>query len=452
MKKSNRVLVFIASIIIVVFLIPLTTPVSKADFATESYSQKPGDLATWKVTLNNISGSDLIPNTLDLVENSTFNYKITAVNGTSISGMRTENIYGVMHIYNDSNQKWEKSLNETILGMYFRYSGMRSWSSYNFLFVPHDLYLFDTISPSCFWGKVNITLEPMEHYSWSNGPNGYDGTATLWNGAFSGNPGEKKIVFKWNKNGILTQYQIYNGSTSWDLIYEVKYLTENPDEPKLVSPTDGINGTNLNVALQVNVSDPDGDNMNVSFYDASNGDLIGNDTNISSGQIASVNWNGLSRDLIYNWYAMASDGLSKTNSSIWSFTPDNPPSINGISPTNGSNDISLSPILQVNITDIDLDALNVSFYNASNDFLLGNTIINSGECANISLSGLMKNKSYQWYVIVEDGVLSIESPVWTFNTGIEEEQQIPAYDFIICIIGLLATISLVYFRENRKIK
>ena len=92
-----------------------------------------------------------------------------------------------------------------------------------------------------------------------------------------------------------------------------------PDAPVNPSPADGATGVGLNPTLSVDVSDPDGDVMDVTFYDASGG-VIGVDTGVSSGGTASVVWSGLSEKTVYSWYVISSDGEFDTQSSTWSFT------------------------------------------------------------------------------------------------------------------------------------
>ncbi len=60
--------------------------------------------------------------------------------------------------------------------------------------------------------------------------------------------------------------------------------------------------------------------MDVSFYDASDGSLIGTDSSVASGNTASVTWSGLSYSTTYSWYAVADDGSATTTSSTWQFT------------------------------------------------------------------------------------------------------------------------------------
>jgi hypothetical protein len=79
-------------------------------------------------------------------------------------------------------------------------------------------------------------------------------------------------------------------------------------------------GIGLNPTLSVDVADPNGDAMDVSFYDASGPTLIGTDFGVPNGGTASVIWVGLSADTTYSWYAEAYDGEFSTASATWQFT------------------------------------------------------------------------------------------------------------------------------------
>ncbi|MFP4000885.1 MAG: InlB B-repeat-containing protein [Thermoplasmata archaeon] len=93
-----------------------------------------------------------------------------------------------------------------------------------------------------------------------------------------------------------------------------------PDAPTNPSPADGATGVSTSPTLSVDVSDPDGDTMDVSFYNASDDNLIGTDTGVTDGGTASVTWSGLAYDTTHNWYTVADDGNTTTTSDTWSFT------------------------------------------------------------------------------------------------------------------------------------
>ncbi len=76
------------------------------------------------------------------------------------------------------------------------------------------------------------------------------------------------------------------------------------------------------VTLSVLVSDPDGDAMNVTFYDASDGSVIDTDTSVASGGRAEVTWSGLVTHPTYSWCVIACDSepLCTTSGTWWTFT------------------------------------------------------------------------------------------------------------------------------------
>ncbi len=92
-----------------------------------------------------------------------------------------------------------------------------------------------------------------------------------------------------------------------------------PDAPTNPDPADGETGVMTDTTLSVDVSDPDGDKMDVSFYNASDDSLIGTENNVQSGNKASVGWSNLAYDYDYSWYAVADDGTDTTRSNTWIF-------------------------------------------------------------------------------------------------------------------------------------
>jgi len=98
-----------------------------------------------------------------------------------------------------------------------------------------------------------------------------------------------------------------------------------PNSPINPSPYNGEPNVVLNPSLSVEVTDPDGDSMDVYFYDSTDHSLIGTKTNVPSGGRASVIWLDLSYDNLYYWYAVAKDTIDETSSPTWSFTTESEP-------------------------------------------------------------------------------------------------------------------------------
>jgi hypothetical protein len=72
--------------------------------------------------------------------------------------------------------------------------------------------------------------------------------------------------------------------------------------------------------LSVLVGDPNGDRMDVTFYDADTHTVIGVVHNVKNYYRAGVYWIGLLPGNTYSWYAVASDGTHETTSNTWSFS------------------------------------------------------------------------------------------------------------------------------------
>lgn len=106
---------------------------------------------------------------------------------------------------------------------------------------------------------------------------------------------------------------------------------EPPNAPTNPTPADGLKILNTSsTTLSVDVSDPDGDSMDVTFYDNSDDSSIATDTGVADGGTASVTWSGLSGGNSYDWYAIADDGSATTQSSTWIFSVNDPPTVENI--------------------------------------------------------------------------------------------------------------------------
>lgn len=101
-------------------------------------------------------------------------------------------------------------------------------------------------------------------------------------------------------------------------------------------------------------------------------------------------------------------------------------------PPDGSNEIGLDITLSVDVSHPSGVLMNVSFYNAYNDNLIGvDTGVFSGETASVSWLGLSEGTTYQWYVIVSDDMDITISSTWTFTTlDIPSWIQIPSNQII----------------------
>lgn len=165
-------------------------------------------------------------------------------------------------------------------------------------------------------------------------------------------------------------------------------INNSPNPPSNPSPSDGATGVRTSLKLGVKVSDPDGDTMDVTFYEASDGSVIGTNTGVADGGTASVTWSGLSQGTTYDWHAVAEDGYVETQSSNWSFTTNNvPDKPTDPSPLDDESDVSTETTLSVIVSDSDGDSIDVTFHDASDDSVIGTeTGVANGNRASVTWS------------------------------------------------------------------
>ncbi|MFA5103410.1 MAG: choice-of-anchor D domain-containing protein [Candidatus Thermoplasmatota archaeon] len=92
-----------------------------------------------------------------------------------------------------------------------------------------------------------------------------------------------------------------------------------PGVPTSPSPYDGEVNVSLEVELSCNVSDLNGDTLMVGFF-WGNGTFIGVDSNVSSGDRASIVVSDLNDGETYTWYVLSSDGMNVTVGPVWTFS------------------------------------------------------------------------------------------------------------------------------------
>jgi len=224
-------------------------------------------------------------------------------------------------------------------------------------------YIYDTDSSFTYW--INTTSNDKTESSVSSGTKsltmtGLTGGKEWWN---------VTAIYETNKTQGNYTFTINNkpsgggGGGSWE-----------PDPPN------GAPSVVISTALSVNVDDPDGDNVNVTFYWRNN-TRIDNDTVAGSG-IASVNPSTLNYDTEYSWYVIANDSIDETrgpDTGYWTFNT----STLGITLTkewclNAENNTIRSWInvtntgstnfTNVNVWDIEQSDLHIVSYNHSDDF------------------------------------------------------------------------------------
>jgi len=88
-----------------------------------------------------------------------------------------------------------------------------------------------------------------------------------------------------------------------------------------------------------------------------------------------------------------------------------------MSPSNGSV-APLNPVLKVQINSTDGDIITVTFYNATDDSVIGTDTVEGNGTANVTWSGLTRGNTYSWYVVANDSTDTTTSPTWSFTVNV----------------------------------
>jgi PKD repeat protein len=108
-------------------------------------------------------------------------------------------------------------------------------------------------------------------------------------------------------------------NTTFSQIVHVALSGHPPLKPTNIHPVPDAINISVNPTLKVHVVDPDGELMDVSFYDASTNSLIGKVSDILNNSNAQIVWFKLNYNTTYTWYVIANDSLLETTSDFWSF-------------------------------------------------------------------------------------------------------------------------------------
>lgn len=121
-------------------------------------------------------------------------------------------------------------------------------------------------------------------------------------------------------SGALDEARIYDGA--WTESEIQTFYDDGENSAPLLSdpfPVDGSTGVSNTTDLEIKYSDSDGDSGTVTFK-WKNGPQIYQETNVASGSTVSTNSLNLNSSTLYSWQVEASDGVTTTKASNYSFT------------------------------------------------------------------------------------------------------------------------------------
>jgi hypothetical protein len=154
-------------------------------------------------------------------------------------------------------------------------------------------------------------------------------------------------------------------STSTDTVtwgYPVSFSNPRPAKSNTGNPV----GT-TSPDLKIDISEPNGNDVDVTFYDDSDNSIGSYTVNGGSGT-ASVEWSGLNEANTYNWYAEGCTGGCKTTST-YEFDVNGIPSIDSINFYNSSTDheFTAEAVVTDSNGDNDLDSCSIEVTDQSGD-------------------------------------------------------------------------------------
>jgi len=155
-----------------------------------------------------------------------------------------------------------------------------------------------------------------------------------------------------------------------------------PNKATLNYPTNSSTNIELDPYLNVTVSNKDGTNMNVSFYNASNHNLIGTNTNVTNNSVTTKQWSDLSQDTEYSWYVNVTNNGGTTQSDIWNFTTQSASDTCGCPGLNNNWEVDMTDYCVITTT-CNIGTGTLSFINSGNFTI--NAQINAENLGDLSL-------------------------------------------------------------------
>lgn len=205
------------------------------------------------------------------------------------------------------------------------------------------------------------------------------------------------------------------------------FLINNP--PNQVSsednPADGSTVYDDSVDMEVMVSDPDGDSMNVEFLNnISNASESGRiDYDVSDGGQASVNMD-LQRGETYKWWVKVYDNWDTTKSGSWTFYVNELPQLTNVQPFDGAVHTDDEVILNATANDREQSSVTAYFYDDDDNFLGKDSGQDGDKLSSDSWDALALGNSYSWKLNVSDGYENATYQTFSFITSSTEEYRV----------------------------
>jgi len=199
------------------------------------------------------------------------------------------------------------------------------------------------------------------------------------------------------------------------------YAPNDPSDPDPAEATGTSPVYTTSPDLNIDVSDPDGDDMDVTFY-SGGGNQIDEHTGVSSGSTATVEWTSLNEGQSYDWYVEACDQDGEcTTSSTYTFDvssgplePDNPDPSDTATIYEPSGQVDLSA--RYRHTDgSSAQPGTLTFYNDDGSTIDSCQADHNNRCS--VTKNVNSGNRYDWYVVADYNGQTATSDTWYFRTN-----------------------------------
>jgi hypothetical protein len=255
---------------------------------------------------------------------------------------------------------------------------------------------------------IDWTIQTYPYIGSSFGVGEANGTKNV--AVFNLQPG---ITYTWYVNttdGVTETKEVYNFRTEF--------------YPEVITTIPQNNEINVKLMPKINVTifDTDGGNVELRFQENTTGSwVLRYTTSVDATTQTNATWNRYTNAYQYNtwywWKLIATDDEGNTITRTYKFktVPNTPPWITNETPSHNSVNIDLSTsILNVDIEDAEGHLMNWTIETYPD---IGNSSGNgySNETISCSISGLVSDKTYRWYVNVSDG-FDWSREIFKYNT------------------------------------
>jgi hypothetical protein len=107
-----------------------------------------------------------------------------------------------------------------------------------------------------------------------------------------------------------------------------------------------------------------------------------------------------------------------------SYAPNNDPAISNPVPADNSTGVTIAPVLNITVSDLDGDSMNITWFSNSSGSWVAfgtNNSVGNGTYHQTMSNASVNGQWWYWKVNVTDGTDSVESSVFSFYTGYESK-------------------------------